>query len=561
MKNLKFLISMMVLMFLPSILLAADLKIMPSLEKEGRVYLTWPVHPGADNYAILAQGQEIGQTKDNFFAAELGVSGPVGYTIKALQGGQTLKEMKATVKLTPLKNKKSLLKIKILGNTFFVDNAQFYPCAWTGQFPNNRDYNELEKIFKELNEANYNVIIDDGSLDEYAAELAGKAGLLVLKQLTVPAGLNYADPQGADLAMQQVKNEAKAWSVHGNLLGYSLANRPEVKQVVLSGLGPANEFFRKAAKAIHELDARPVTIISAVAGDLLGTDMQEFVTVWYDPADKNQTGMMTLRGYLSWLKRYKANDKPLVVIYPAAAAGDTLNFFQEVLSERVNGFGLYQDKYAKTVTRDLGRIFAVFAVYPCNGYKISGPIGPMVFTAKKPPSVKMSIQDKAWLPLFNMWNWWRAEFETKLISDGEYNFQVQYGEQKKMADLNQKITVLVQNKTKLPQQALDVVPNKRSFKPGEELYLKVKLSVDGKPAEKTSLIYGVYAIYGNRETVVIAENNTIATDKDGNAEIDLKVPEVKADCFLSLVVATDSLLVPGQKLAERRMVQVTQAAK
>jgi hypothetical protein len=560
MKNLKLLISMMVLMFLPLILLAADLKVMPSLEKEGRVYLTWPVQAGAESYAILAQGQEIGQAKDNFFAAELGAKASVEYTIKALQGGQTIKEMKATAKLVALKNKKSPLKIKILGNTFFVDNAQFYPCGWTGQFPNNRDYNELEKIFQEIKEANYNVIIDDGSLDEYAAELAGKAGLLVLKQLSVPAGLNYADQQGADQALAQVKAAAQSWSMHGNLLGYSLANRPEVRQVVLSGLGPANEFFRKAAKAVHELDARPVTIISAVAGDLLGTDMQEFVTVWYDPADKNQTGMMTLRGYLSWLKRYKANDKPLVVIYPAATAGDTLNFFQEVLSERVNGFGLYQDKYAKTATRDLGSIFAVFAVYPCNGYKISGPIGPMVFTAKKPASVKMSIQDKAWVPLFNMWNWWRAEFETKLISDGEYNFQVQFGE-KKMTELNQKITVLVQNKTKLPQQALDIVPNKRAFKPGEELYLKVKLSVDGKPAEKTSLIYGVYAIYGNRETVVIAENNTIETDKDGNAEIDLNVPEVKADCFLSLVVAADSLLAPGQKLAERRMVQVSQAVK
>lgn len=561
MKNFKLLISMMILMFLPLILSAADLKITPSLENEGRVYLTWPVQAGAESYAVLAQGQEIGKVIDNFFAAELGANASVEYTVRALQGGQTVKEMKATVKLAPLKNKKSPLKIKILGNTFFVDNAQFYPCAWTGQFPDKRDYNELEKIFKELNEANYNVIIDDGSLDEYAAELAGKAGLLVLKQLTVPAGLNYADKQGVDQALEQIKKEAKAWSAHGNLLGYSLANRPEVRQVILSGLGPTNEFFRKAAKAVHELDTRPVTMISAVAGDLLGTDMQEFVTVWYDPADKNQTGMMTLRGYLSWLKRYKANDKPLVVIYPAATAGDTLNFFQEVLSERVNGFGLYEDKYTKTVTRDLGRIFAVFAVYPCNGYKISGPIGPMVFTAKKPQSVKMSIQDKAWVPLFNMWNWWRAEFETKLISDGEYNFQVQYGEQKKMAELNQKITVLVQNKTKLPQQALDIVPNKRAFKPGEELYVKVKLSVDGKPAEKAALMYGVYAVYGNRETVVIAENNAIETDKDGNAEIDLKVPEVKADCFLSLVVATDSLLAPGQKLAERRMVQVSQAAK
>jgi hypothetical protein len=549
-------ILLLLVLFLPAVLCAAELNVMPSLEREGRAYLTWAVQEGADSYAILFRGQEVGQTGNNFFAVEIGVGRGGEFVVRATKEGQLLKEMKTAAKLAPLKNKKTIIKVRILGDTFFVDNLQFFPCCWSGSFADKRNYGELERAFQALKEANYNVLIDNGSLDEYAAELAGKAGLLVLKQLAVPTALNYSDRQETDRILAQVKETAEIWSGHSNLLGFALANQPQVQNIAVSGLGPANEFFRRVAKAVQEIDRRPITIISSVLGDLLGTDMQEFVTIWYDPAEKNQISMMTLRGYLSWLKRYKASDKPLVILSPASATGDALNLFQEMLGEKINGFGLYQEKYNKTEASDLGRIFAVFCVYPCNGYRIAGPISPMVFTAKKPASIQVSFQDKAWLPLYNMWNWWRTEFETKLISDGDYNFQIQYGEQKKMQELNQKITVTVQNKNKVPLQVLELVPNKRMFKPGEELYLKIKLSEDGRAENKASLLYGVYAVYNNSETETIIENKAIETDKYGSAEIDLIIPAVKADGFLSLVVTTDSLLAPGQRLAERRMVQV-----
>jgi hypothetical protein len=170
----------------------------------------------------------------------------------------------------------------------------------------------------------------------------------------------------------------------------------------------------------------------------------------------------------------------------------------------------------------------------------------------------VSFNGKIWLPLFNQGNWWRTEFNSNLIPDGIYSFQLRMGAAKGELEIStQPVKVLIANTQRPVPQRLEILTEKRQYSAKDKLFYQVKVTENGAPMVKTAVKYGLFAVGADNQAIRLGDVKEGQTDDNGLLSVNEEVPDQNRQPYYLVIAATvNSELIDGQRYAERKVLLV-----
>ena len=203
------------------------------------------------------------------------------------------------------------------GQKFFVKGIGYETHTRPGQVPWEYSFDEnlIRLDLARIRNAGFNTLRTWDALRPEELRLVEEFGLKVLMGIWVDPHGDYGNAAFVDQAVERVKEVVSYSANSPALLGYLIMNEPTVSDMVAGGPGNLRRLWERLIAEIHQLaPGVPVSVAQAAAGDFINTDLFDFVAFnlyIYNPLLLREvTGYA---GYVEWLKRRLAPDKPLII--------------------------------------------------------------------------------------------------------------------------------------------------------------------------------------------------------------------------------------------------------
>ncbi len=303
------------------------LKVVPSLEALGKVYLMWEQVENTFYYNVYRDGKVVGRARDPFYVDKKATAGVKAvYKVAATKGGKegaVSAEVSVDLPSTIALPKE---RVEFRGDDIYVNGEKYVVCGvgyapyrphTSPNKPYPRDYDLIEKDMQLIKKTGFNTLRtwSGRDLDEYMLELAHKYGFMVIQGMSiwVPPMADFADKSFQENSMNNVEDEMRVNREHNNILGYLLMNEPPPGKISAGGLANTNDFYARVTARIKELQpGAMVSLANWPRADMLDTSKWDFVCINHYRYDKSHSMIMGYRGYLGWMKRTIANGKPLM---------------------------------------------------------------------------------------------------------------------------------------------------------------------------------------------------------------------------------------------------------
>ncbi|MBI5554698.1 MAG: hypothetical protein HY920_02445 [Elusimicrobia bacterium] len=614
------------------------LKVVPSWEALGKVYLMWDQVENTFYYNVYRDGKVVGRARDPYYVDKKAAAGTKAvYKVVATKGGKegaASAEVAVNLPLTIALPKEI---VEFREDDIYVNGEKYVVCGigyapyrphTSPNKPYPRDYDVVEKDFQLMKKIGFNTIRNwsGRDLDEYMMELAHKYGLLIIQGMSiwVPPMADFSDKSFWDNSMSTVEDEMKINREHGNIIGYLLMNEPPPGKIAQASLAKTNEFYALLTAKIKELQPGAyVSLANWPRSDMLDTANWDFVCINHYGYDKSHVVNMGYRGYLGWMKRSLAKDKPLIGTeygYSMSKRGEgkfgyggnteeeqavgIVNDTYSLIAEKGNGACIFSwmDEWWKnaegegdenrheetepeewfgivamlddvnltgTLRKAVGameKFYEAVVISPRAANKVQGlvPIEIYAKTSLLPnlTKVEYSTDGNTWQELANTANWWRGELDTKTLSDGKYDFKVRYTtKESKEIVTKQPLDMYVANNEQIKQQNLTVSTAQPVYKNGDKVSINVKYTEDGKPVADKKIRYCVTQIGTITASCRNLAEAELTTDKNGIIKATYVVKDEERPHFLTISASVPSEQEVGQRFSERIVVEVNQVQK
>ncbi len=177
------------------------------------------------------------------------------------------------------------------------------------------DLAQCKKEFKWIREAGFNTLRTWKPLSLEELQLAHEFGLQVIQGTWIEYNKNYTDPERMTYVLNHIKPIVSESQQAPNVLLYLVGNEPQPAQVFSVGLKNTEKFFKQIRKSIRTISPKDLVSLSNwVQCDFLIDSMWDiaaFNVYIYNPDSVSYA--MGYRGYVNWLKRTHAKDRPLLI--------------------------------------------------------------------------------------------------------------------------------------------------------------------------------------------------------------------------------------------------------
>jgi hypothetical protein len=206
--------------------------------------------------------------------------------------------------------------IVVDGERFFVKGIGYSNCR-PHEAPNQKqvDLDQCRKEFKLIREAGFNTLRTWKPLSLEELRIAHEFGFQVIQGTWIEYRENYTDPDRFIQMMNSLKAVMNESQQAPNVLLYLVGNEPQPAQVFSIGIKNTERFFKQVRKSIYK--AAPQSLVSMsnwVQCDFLNDDLWDISALniyLYNPDSVSYS--MGYRGYVHWLKRTRAQNRPLVI--------------------------------------------------------------------------------------------------------------------------------------------------------------------------------------------------------------------------------------------------------
>jgi hypothetical protein len=332
---------------------------------------------------------------------------------------------------------------------------------------------------------------------------------------------------------------------------------------------------------------------------------------------------MGYRGYLGWLKRSLAKDKPLIGTeygYSMSKrgegkfgyggnteeeqAGGIVKDTYSMISEKGTGACIFswidewwknnegegdEDRHEETEPEEwfgivamlddvnltgtprkavsaMGKFYEAVVINPRDANKVQGMTQVEVYTktALLPnlAKVEYSIDGSTWQELANTANWWRGDLDSKTLTDGKYDFKVRYTTKDgNQVTTKQPLAMYVANNEQIKQQNLAVSTDYPIYKNSSAVNITVKYTEDGQPIADKKIEYCVTQIGTITASCRNLASAELTTDKNGVVKATYVVKDEERPHFLIISAAVPSEQEVGQRFSTRIVVEVNQVQK
>ncbi|MDD5132374.1 MAG: glycoside hydrolase family 2 TIM barrel-domain containing protein [bacterium] len=347
------------------------LKVVPSWEALGKVYLMWEQIEDTFYYKVYRDGKVVGRARDPFYVDKKATAGVKAvYKVVATKGGKDGAASADVAVNLPDTIALPKEKIEFRGDDIYVNDEKYVVCGigyapyrphTSPNKPYPRDYDVIEKDFQLMKKIGFNTIRNwsGRDLDEYMMELAHKYGLLIIQGMSiwVPPMADFSDKSFWDNSLTTTEDEMKINREHGNIIGYLLMNEPPPGKIAQASLAKTNEFYDLITAKIKELQPGAyVSLANWPRSDMLSTKNWDFICINHYGYDKSHVVNMGYRGYLGWMKRSIANGKPLIGTeygYSMSKRGEG-NFGYGGNTEDEQAIGIVKDTYSMIAEKGNG---------------------------------------------------------------------------------------------------------------------------------------------------------------------------------------------------------------
>ncbi|MDD5259663.1 MAG: glycoside hydrolase family 2 TIM barrel-domain containing protein [bacterium] len=614
------------------------MRVVPSWELPGKVYLMWEQIEDTFYYKVYRDGKVVGRARDPFYVDKTATAGVKAvYKVVATKGGKDgASSAEIPVKL-PATIDLPKEKIEFRGDDIYVNGEKYIVCGigyapyrphTSPNKPYPRDYDVVEKDFQLMKKIGFNTIRNwsGRDLDEYMMELAHKYGLLIIQGMSiwVPPMADFSDKSFWDNSISTVEDEMKINREHGNIIGYLLMNEPPPGKIAQASLAKTNEFYDLITAKIKELQPGAyISLANWPRSDMLSTKNWDFICINHYGYDKSHVVNMGYRGYLGWMERSLAKDKPLIGTeygYSMSKRGEgkfgyggntedeqatgIVNDTYAMIAEKGNGACIFswidewwknnegegdEDRHEETEPEEwfgivampddvklagsprkaasaMEKFYEALVISPRDANKIQGTVPVEVYTKTvllpNLAKVEYSIDDSNWVELSNTANWWRAELDTVTLGDGKYDFKVRYTTKDgKEVVTKQPLVVYIANNEQIIQQELMISTDQEVYKNGDTVTISIQYSENGQPAANKTVSYAVTQIGTITASCRNLAGADLVTDNSGVVKAKYVVKDEERPHFLTISAAVPSNRAVGQKFAERIVVEVNQVVK
>lgn len=213
--------------------------------------------------------------------------------------------------------------IEIKGDWLYVDGERFFikGMGYSGWRPHQLPWQVrpdpalMENDFRLIKEAGFNAIRTWTALNNQELALARKYGLMVLQGIFVDPTRDFASPIYQNYVVTTVKNQVRYYLKEPNILMFLVANEPPIERVRTSGVVNTEKVLSLMVEAVKSLDPnRIVTFSNWVQLAFISHAMLPviaFNVYMYEPHIVSHA--LTYKGYVEWLKKKLAQDKPLIL--------------------------------------------------------------------------------------------------------------------------------------------------------------------------------------------------------------------------------------------------------
>ncbi|MDD5492673.1 MAG: Ig-like domain-containing protein, partial [bacterium] len=212
------------------------------------------------------------------------------------------------------------------------------------------------------------------------------------------------------------------------------------------------------------------------------------------------------------------------------------------------------------------RFYEALVINPRDANKVQGTIPVEVYTKStllpNLAKIEFSVDGNTWQELTNTANWWRAELDTKALSDGKYDLKVRYlTKEGKEIVIKQPLAVYIANNEQIKQQELEISTDQPVYKNGDTVNIIIKYTENGQPAVNKPVDYCVTQIGTITASCRNLATASLVTNNSGIAKATYVVKDEERPHFLTISAALPSEQEVGQKFAERIVVEVNQVQK
>ncbi len=614
------------------------LKVVPSWEALGKVYLMWEQVENTFYYNVYRDGKVVGRARDPFYVDKKAAAGVKAvYKVVATKGGKEGAASADVAVNLPSAIALPKEKVEFRGDDIYVNGEKYVVCGigyapyrphTSPNKPYPRDYDVVEKDFQLMKKTGFNTIRNwsGRDLDEYMMELAHKYGLLIIQGMSiwVPPMADFSDKSFWDNSMSTVEDEMKINREHGNIIGYLLMNEPPPGKIAQASLAKTNEFYALVTSKIKELQPGAyVSLANWPRSDMLDTSGWDFVCINHYGYDKSHVVNMGYRGYLGWLKRSLAKGKPLIGTeygYSMSKRGEgkfgyggntedeqftgIVRDTYSMIAEKGNGACIFswidewwknnegvgdEDRHEETEPEEwfgimamlddvnltgtprkavgaMDKFYEALVINPSDANKVQGVIPVEVYTKTSLlpdlATVEYSTDGSTWQELTNTANWWRAELDTKTLSDGKYDFKVRYTTKDGKEVVNkQPLAIYVANNEQIKQQNIVINTDQSVYKNGDPVNITVKYTENSQPVANKKIEYCVTQIGTITASCRNLAGAELATDKNGIIKATYVVKDEERPHFLTISAAVPSEQEVGQRFSERIVVEVNPVRK
>ncbi len=614
------------------------LKVVPSWEALGKVYLMWEQIEDIFYYKVYRDGKVVGRARDPFYVDQKAAAGSKAvYKVVATKGGKDgAASAEIPVKLPDTINLPKE-KVEFRGDDIYVNGEKYIVCGigyapyrphTSPNKPYPRDYDVVEKDFQLMKKIGFNTIRNwsGRDLDEYMMELAHKYGLLIIQGMSiwVPPLADFSDQSFWNNSLSTVEDEMKINREHGNIIGYLLMNEPPPGKIAQASLAKTNEFYDLVTAKIKELQPGAyVSLANWPRSDMLETKNWDFICINHYGYDKSHVVNMGYRGYLSWMERSLAKDKPLIGTeygYSMSKRGEgkfgyggntedeqatgIVNDTYSMIAEKGNGACIFswidewwknnegegdEDRHEETEPEEwfgivampddvnmagsprkaagaMEKFYEALVINPRDNNKVQGmaPVEVYTKTALLPnlAKVEYSTDGATWQELTNTANWWRSELDSSVLSDGKYDLKVRYTTKDgKEVVTKQPLVIYVANKEEIIKQELAISTDQPVYKNGDTVTITIQYNENGQPAANKTVSYAVTQIGAITASCRNLAGAELVTNDSGIVKAKYVVKDEERPHFLTISAAVPSEQEVGQKFAERIVVEVNQVVK
>lgn len=217
----------------------------------------------------------------------------------------------------------SSFDIKIKKDQIWVNDEAFF-VKGIGYSPFRPKENPREKKidmqqhrhdFKAIRKAGFNTLRTWSPLTLEELELARQYGLMVIQGMWIDYRKNFSEPDTIASIAEQLDQVVLESKEVGNVIMYLVGNEPLPSQVFSIGREKTDLFFKNLKDTIQTKNKTALVSMSNwVQCDFLNDamwDVNSFNLYPYNP--ESISFAMGYRGYVNWLKRERARNRPLII--------------------------------------------------------------------------------------------------------------------------------------------------------------------------------------------------------------------------------------------------------